>query len=163
MKIQTVFNGLQLLLLAFISYKLFTLEDQISQATTIAQANARSVNSMATLPAQSSNVRSQHSAQINSDTIRSIVAEELSKALADSQTFTNNKADDSFKESSALDPSVIAEVDSQIMGFMSDGMVSESELKIIERSMAKMTTAERQKTIQLLARNAANYSAIITH
>lgn len=163
MKTQSLFNGLQLLLLAFISYKLITLESQLSKnqelqntPNKVATPQSPSANEARVLQPTSNN-------QIEADIIRAIVADELDLALSQIQIPSQESRNSSISNHYSVDDNAIAEINNQMIGYMSDGIISELELKNIERSMATMNHAERQKVIQILAKNATNYSAIITH
>ncbi|MBD3667203.1 MAG: hypothetical protein HUJ16_04550 [Kangiella sp.] len=166
MKKQTLFNGLLLVFLVFISYKLITIESQLAKQ----QLQNKPVDAVSSQQPTANDTRTFHSnpnhpldADLDADIIRSIVAEELDIALANNQ-ISPEKTPNNFEDNStSVDDHLIAEINNQMIGYMSDGIISESELKNIERSMATMSHAERQKVIQILAKNATNYSAIITH
>lgn len=162
MKKQTLFNGLLLVFLVFISYKLITIESQLAKQ----QLQNKPVDAVSSQQPTANDTGTFHSNpnhSLDADIIRSIVAEELDIALASNQISPEKTPSNYEENSTSVDDHLIAQINNQMIGYMSDGIISESELKNIERSMATMSHAERQKVIQILAKNATNYSAIITH
>lgn len=158
---QTLLNGLQLLLLLFICYKVLELDKRTSQLqeTSISGTQATTISE----PAQLSTDNNPYSLSLTSDQVRKVIAEELNKALANNQATPQATPTDQNQQTHSANPAAMAEVNNQVVNYMSDGELTESELVTIERSMAQMSALERQKVIQLLAKSATDFSAIITH
>lgn len=131
MKMQSLFNGLQLLLLAFISYKLITLESQLSKS----QELQITPNKVATPQYPSANearvLQPTPNNQIEADIIRAIVAEELDLALSKVQIPSQESLNSSISNHYSVDDNVIAEINNQMIGYMSDGIISESDRKSV--------------------------------
>ncbi|MCW9029424.1 MAG: hypothetical protein OQJ80_10865 [Kangiella sp.] len=158
---QTLFNGLQLLLLIFICYKVLELDKRTSklQQTTTPGTQATPISKADQL----STDHNPYSLSLTSDQVRTVIAEELDKALANHPANSQIMPADQNQNTRSTNPDAVAEVNNQIVNYMSDGTLTESELATIERSMAQMNELERKKIIQLLAKNATDFSVIITH
>lgn len=158
---QTLFNGLQLLLLLFICYKVLELDKRTSklQQTTITGTQATPISKADELNTDNN----PYSLSLTSDQVRTVIAEELDKALANNPANSQIIPTDQNQQTRSSNPAAVAEVNNQIVNYMSDGALTESELATIERSMAQMNELERKKIIQLLAKNATDFSVIITH
>ncbi len=152
MKILGVVIGLQTVLIAVLIYKVFALESTIVKATPqqkkIIQEYQHDTDDK-NLSVPQSNVDYQK--------LREIIRDEIAQIEISSSNHIPN-----IKDKQHSDTYVLENIDNNVLSIVADGKITESELATLERQMANLNKKDRQRVLNMLAKEASNNAIPIT-